>query len=98
MIPVLKEKDAKNSALAKAGQNGHDMGPWRRNRSAHFFIKSKCKKCSQTMEVISQYVADDKLDGVRDNAYCFGRFEGRDASLSNFTYATGAALGFRCRA
>lgn len=91
---ILREKDAKRLAMQKAAANGHDMRPWRRQPSAHFYNRSTCKRCGHDLLVVSKMMEPDEADRMKNARTIIGAFE-RDTTGADFTCVSGGAL-IRC--
>lgn len=95
-MDMLTEADAKRIAMQKAIANGHDMRPWRRDRSAHFYNRSSCRRCRAELLVISKEIDPDQAERMKRDGVTIGEFAGmRSLPKGNYTYASGGAL-LRC--
>lgn len=93
-MKILREQDAKRLAMQKATANGHDMRPWRRHSTAHFFNRSSCKRCGQELLVVSRMMEPVEVDRMNNAGTIIGSFE-RDITGADYTYVSGGAL-LRC--
>jgi len=87
-MQVLKEGDAKAKAASRARSKGHDLRPWRRHPSAHFFNRASCRKCGMAAEVISQILDEVDAERMQREGVIIGRCE--RGTRVDFTYARGA--------